>query len=78
MAARTRSKSISRLWGLGIAFLAVCAVYVIRLAVLELNSENIGGHRQDGTTERTVVVQAADRSTTATACRWSRMPTPMT
>lgn len=58
MAARTRSKSISRLWGLGIAFLAVCAVYVIRLAVLELNSENIGGHRQDGTTERTVVVQA--------------------
>ncbi len=58
MAARTPSKSISRLWGLGIAFLVVCAVYVIRLAILELNSENIGGHRQDGTTERTVVVQA--------------------
>jgi penicillin-binding protein 2 len=58
MAARTRSKSISRLWGLGIAFLVICAVYVIRLAVLELNSENIGGHKQDGTTERTVVVQA--------------------
>ena len=38
--------------------LVVCAVYVIRLAVLELNSENIGGHKQDGTTERTVVVQA--------------------
>ena len=58
MAARTPSKSISRLWGLGIAFLAICAVYVIRLGILELNSENIGGHRQDGTTERTVVVQA--------------------
>ena len=58
MAARTRSKSISRLWGLGIAFQVICAVYVIRLAVLELNSENIGGHKQDGTTARTEVVQA--------------------
>ncbi len=58
MAARTPSKSISRLWGLGIVFLLVCAVYVIRLATLELSSENIGGHKQDGTTERTVVVQA--------------------
>lgn len=58
MASRNSSKHVSRLLGLGIAFLLVCAVYVIRLAVLELNSENIGGHRQDGTTERTVVVQA--------------------
>lgn len=58
MAARSSSKSISRLWGLGIAFLVVCAVYVIRLAALELTPENIGGHKQDGTTERTVVVQA--------------------
>ena len=58
MAARSSTKSISRLWGLGIAFLVVCAVYVIRLAALELTPENIGGHKQDGTTERTVVVQA--------------------
>ncbi len=58
MATRNRSKSISRLWGLGIAFLVVCAVYIIRLATLELTSENIGGHKQDGTTERTVVVHA--------------------
>ena len=55
---RTTTRSVSRLWGLGIAFLLVCAFYVIRLGILELNSENIGGHKQDGTTERTVVVQA--------------------
>ena len=58
MAARTSTKSITRLWGLGIAFLLVCAFYTVRLAILELNPQNIGGHKQDGTTERTVVVQA--------------------
>ena len=58
MAVHTRTRSISRLWGLGILFLLVCAFYVIRLAILELNPDNIGGHKQDGTTERTVVVQA--------------------
>ena len=52
------TRRASRLWGLGILFLAVCAFYVIRLGVLELSRENIGGHRQDGTTEREVVVQA--------------------
>ena len=55
---RNTARSVTRLWGLGIAFLLVCAFYVIRLGILELNSENIGGHKQDGTTERTVVVQA--------------------
>ena len=55
---RTTTRSVSRLWGLGIAFLLVCAFYVIRLGILELSSQNIGGHKQDGTTERTVVVQA--------------------
>ena len=58
MAVRNRTNSISRLWGLGIVFLLVCAFYVLRLGLLELNSANIGGHKQDGTTERTVVVQA--------------------
>ncbi len=53
-----RNRRIIRLWGLGAVFLLVCAVYIVRLAMLELNSENIGGHKQDGTTERTVVVQA--------------------
>ena len=53
-----RNQRISRLWGLGAVFLLVCLVYIIRLASLELNSENIGGHRQDGTTQRTVVVRA--------------------
>ncbi len=52
------NKRIARLWGLGIGFLLICLVYIIRLATLELTSENIGGHRQDGTTERRVVVQA--------------------
>ena len=58
MAPRAATKSASRLMGLGIAFLLVCAVYTIRLAFLELHPDHIGGHRQDGTTERTVVVQA--------------------
>ena len=58
MAVHPRARSASRLWGLGIAFLLVCAFYVLRLGLLELNSENIGGHKQDGTTQRTVVVQA--------------------
>ncbi len=49
---------IRRLWTLGALFLAVCLFYVIRLAILELSPENIGGHKQDGTTERTVIVQA--------------------
>ncbi len=51
-------KRIARLWILGLVFLAVCVVYVIRLATLQLSGENIGGHRQDGTTERSVIVQA--------------------
>ena len=55
---RNPTRSVPRLWGLGIAFLLVCAFYVIRLGILELSSQNIGGHKQDGTTERTVVVQA--------------------
>ena len=58
MAAHSRSRSISRLWGLGIVFLLVCAFYVVRLGILELHPDNIQGHKQDGTTERTVVVQA--------------------
>ena len=53
-----RNERISRLWWLGGIFLAVCLFYVIRLAGLELNAENIGGHKQDGTVSRTVVVQA--------------------
>ena len=58
MSTRSRANFISRLWGLGLVFLGICAFYVIRLGILELSPEHIGGHRQDGTTERTVVVQA--------------------
>ncbi len=58
MSTRGRVNFISRLWGLGIVFVALCAFFVIRLGMLELSPEHIGGHRQDGTTERTVVVQA--------------------
>ncbi len=58
MSRPSSNKHISRLWGLGLVFLAVCAIYVIRLGMLELSGENIRGHRQDGTTERTVTVEA--------------------
>ena len=58
MSTHTSNRTASRLWGLGIAFLLVCAFYAVRLAILELHPDNIGGHKQDGTTERTVVVQA--------------------
>ncbi len=54
----SRVRRTSRLWGVGAMFVLVCLVYVIRLAMLELSPANIGGHRQDGTTQRTVVVQA--------------------
>ena len=58
MSTPIRNQRISRLWGLGIVFLLVCAFYVVRLGILELHPDNIEGHKQDGTTERTVVVQA--------------------
>ncbi len=54
----TRNNRLARLWGLGIGFLLICLVYIIRLSTLQLTSENIGGHKQDGTTERRVTVQA--------------------
>ena len=52
------NKRVVRLMSLGILFAAICLFYVVRLGMLELSSENIGGHKQDGTTERTVIVQA--------------------
>ncbi len=58
MLSSQKTRRINRLWMLGGFFLAVCILYVIRLATLELSGENIGGHKQDGTTERTVIVQA--------------------
>ena len=58
MSTPIRNQRISRLWGLGGIFLAVCLFYVIRLGILELSPENIRGHKQDGTTSRTVIVQA--------------------
>ena len=58
MSRPTSHHRATRLWGLVIVFLAVCVVYVVRLGILELSSQNIGGHKQDGTTERQVVVQA--------------------
>ncbi len=58
MARPATQHRIARLGGLGIGFLVVCLLYVIRLSTLQLTSENIGGHRQDGTVERQVTVQA--------------------
>lgn len=54
----TRNHRVVRLYALGAVFAFVCLIYVIRLAALELNGNNIGGHRQDGTTTRTEIVQA--------------------
>ncbi|MBQ9779490.1 MAG: hypothetical protein IJW00_00960 [Clostridia bacterium] len=51
-------RRVRRVTALGIFFLAVCLVYIVIFAVMELNSENIGGHAKDGTTQRTVIVQA--------------------
>lgn len=58
MSPNARRRRLSRLWGLGLVFLLVCLYYVVRLGMLELTAGNIGGHRQDGTTERTEIVQA--------------------
>ena len=49
---------VRRMTALGIFFLIACLLYGIVFAVMELNRENIGGHAKDGTTERTVIVQA--------------------
>lgn len=49
---------VARMTALGCFFVVCCLIYTCIFAVMELNSENIGGHRQDGTTERTVIVQA--------------------
>ncbi len=48
----------SRTKALAVVFVAVCLFYIIRLGMLELTGENIGGHQQDGTTERTEVIEA--------------------
>lgn len=51
-------KRVVRLIALCAVFGAICAVYIVRLATLELSGENIKGHKQDGTTTRTEIVQA--------------------
>ena len=51
-------RRVSRMMGLGIFFLVCCLLYLGVFAVMELNSENIKGHAGNGTTERTVIVQA--------------------
>ena len=58
MNGKSRRNRAVRLWGMGALFLAVCLIYVIRMGALELSPANILGHKQDGTTRRTVVVQA--------------------
>lgn len=52
------NRRVLRLVALGVFFTTCCVLFVIRLAVLQLNSQNIGGHPQDGTTLRTEIVQA--------------------
>ena len=52
------NKKAARILALGVFFAVCCIVYVIRMGTLELSSENIGGHKTNGTTERTVILQA--------------------
>lgn len=52
------ARRVGRLWMLGVFFLACCVIAVIRLGTLDLSSENIRGHKPDGTTTRTEIVQA--------------------
>lgn len=52
------NKKASRILALGVFFALCCIIYIIRMGTLELTGENIGGHKTNGTTERTVIVQA--------------------
>ena len=52
------NKKVARIAALGAFFAVCCLVYIFRLGALELNSQNIKGHKSDGKTERTVIVQA--------------------
>lgn len=58
MSSTPHRSRVSRLVVLGGAFLLICLVYLVIFGTMELSPENIGGHKQDGTTERTVIVQA--------------------
>ncbi|MGN1446202.1 MAG: hypothetical protein ACI4WV_07885, partial [Eubacteriales bacterium] len=55
---RGYNRRVVRVAVLGACFALCCFIYLVRLAVLELNSDNIGAHPQDGTTTRTEIVQA--------------------
>lgn len=52
------NKKAARILALAVFFAVCCIVYVVRMGTLELSSENIGGHKTNGTTERTVILQA--------------------
>ncbi|MBE6693526.1 MAG: hypothetical protein E7589_02020 [Ruminococcaceae bacterium] len=52
------NKKVARIAALGAFFAICCIVYIVRLGTLELSGENIGGHKSDGTTQRSVIVQA--------------------
>lgn len=58
MQIKIHNKRVARLVALGVFFAAVCLFYLIRLAVLELDSEHIAGNSDGGYDERTVIVQA--------------------
>lgn len=51
-------RRVGRIWILGVFFIACCLLAVVRLASLDLSPEHIRGHKPDGTTTRTEIVQA--------------------
>lgn len=52
------NRKVARMAALGIIFSLCCLVYILRMGAFELNSDNIGGHKNDGTVARSVVVKA--------------------
>lgn len=55
---RARRATVRRMVAVGAFFVLCCVLFLIRLGTMELTPENIGGHPQNGTIERSVVVTA--------------------
>ena len=58
MKLNTANPRVTRMVALGGVFMAICLVYLVIFGVMELHPDNIHGHKQDATTQRTVIVQA--------------------
>ena len=68
----TRNRRVVRLYASGVVFGLFCLVYIIRLAALELNGNNIHGGivRTEQPRAPSLYRRCAARYMTATARRW--------